>query len=123
MIDAMEDKLCGEDEQDDGEFDEKDAKLSHGSKKKTRELDLTTLAATALVLLFAGYDTTGITLGYVAYMLAVHPDVQDKLGDEVDRAFGDNGGEMPSYTTIQERGISCAGSGIVLPLVGDRQKC
>ena len=78
MIDAMEDKLCGEDEQDDGEFDEKDAKLSHGIKKK-RELDLTTLAATALVLLFAGYDTTGITLGYVAYMLAVHPDVQAEL--------------------------------------------
>ena len=68
MIDAMENKLCGEDEQDDdGQF-EKDAKLNHRNKKKSREFDITTLAATALVLLFAGYDTTGITLGRAPYM-------------------------------------------------------
>ena len=45
--------------------------------KKSKEFDMTTLAATALVLLFAGYDTTGITLGYAAYLLAIHPDAQD----------------------------------------------
>ena len=44
----------------------------------------------------------GSHLGYVAYMLALHPEVQDKLGDEVDRAFGENGDEMPGYTAIQE---------------------
>ena len=56
------------------------------------------------VLLFAGYDTTGITLGYVAYLLALHPETQDRLRDAVDRAFEDNGGEMPGYTTIQVQG-------------------
>ena len=60
MIDAMEDKLSHEVDQDGGQF-EKDARLTHRNKK--REFDMTTLAATALVLLFAGYDTTGITLG------------------------------------------------------------
>ena len=68
MIDTMEDKLCGEDEQDDDDQFEKDAKLNHRNKKKSREFDITTLAATALVLLFAGYDTTGITLGRAPYM-------------------------------------------------------
>ena len=53
------------------------------------------------MLLFAGYDTTGITLGYVAYLLALHPETQDRLRDAVDRAFEDNGGEMPGYTAIQ----------------------
>ena len=68
MIDAMEDELCGEDEQDDdGQF-EKDSKLNHTNRKKSREFDITTLAATALVLLFAGYDTTGITLGRAPHM-------------------------------------------------------
>ena len=99
MIDAMEDKLSHEVYQDGGQF-EKDARLTHLNKK--REFDMTTLAATALVLLFAGYDTTGITLGYVAYMLAVRPDIQDELADKVDKAFDDNGGKMPSYTAIQE---------------------
>ena len=41
------------------------------------------------VLLFAGYDTTGITLGYVAYLLALHPGTQDRLRDAVDKAFED----------------------------------
>ena len=34
-------------------------------------------------------------------MLAVRPDVQDKLAEEVDRAYEDNGGKTPSYTAIQ----------------------
>ena len=35
-------------------------------------------------------------------MLAVRPDVQDKLAEEVDRAYDDNGGKTPpSYTAIQ----------------------
>ena len=63
---------------------------------------MTTLAATALVLLFAGYDTTGITLGYAAYLLAIHPDAQDKLAEEVDAAFDQNGGGPPGYAAIQD---------------------
>ena len=35
-----------------------------------------TLCATAFVILVAGYDTTGMTLGYVAYVLATHQDIQ-----------------------------------------------
>ena len=107
MIDAMEDKLSSEDEENDDQSD-KNGKWTQEIKRKTTQLDLTTLAATALVLLFAGYDTTGITLGYVAYMLALHPEVQDRLCEEVDRAFADNGGQIPGYTEIQGREISSA---------------
>ena len=43
-----------------------------------------------------------MTLGYVAYILATHPDIQDRLRDEVDRGYEENGGKMPKYAAVQE---------------------
>ena len=36
----------------------------------------------------AGYDTTGTTLAFACYDLAKHPDVQEKLRDEVEEILG-----------------------------------
>ena len=38
--------------------------------------------------MIAGYDTTAITLCWLAYELAINPDVQDKLIAEVDENIG-----------------------------------
>uniref|UniRef100_A0A8B9IK46 Cytochrome P450 3A n=1 Tax=Anser cygnoides TaxID=8845 RepID=A0A8B9IK46_ANSCY len=38
----------------------------------------------AFIFIFAGYEPTSNTLGYLAYELALHPDVQQKLIDEID---------------------------------------
>ena len=60
-----------------------------------------TVVATSFVLLVAGYDTTGMTLAYLAYELSINPDVQEKLQEEVDQAFEEAGGEFPDYNVIQ----------------------
>ena len=99
MIDAMEDNLEHEEGQDEGQFHD-DSKLSH--KRKTKDFDIMTLCATAFIILVAGYDTTGMTLGYVAYILATHPEIQDKLRNEVDKSFEENEGKMPKYAAVQE---------------------
>ena len=36
----------------------------------------------------AGYDTTGTTLAFACYDLAKHPDVQEKLREEVEEILG-----------------------------------
>ena len=99
MIDAMknghletQEKIELEDQ-----FD-KDATFHHGGKKDFDEL---TLIATAMVMLVAGYDTTGTTMSYICFELARNPDIQRRLREEVDQAIEDNNGELPNYYGTQ----------------------
>jgi len=78
---------------------EKDMEMSHTVKNKQFNED--TIVATSLVLLVAGYDTTGMTLSFLSYELAKNPNIQEKLQEEIDQAFDDNNGEMPDYSSIQ----------------------
>nr|XP_058892781.1 cytochrome P450 3A29-like isoform X3 [Kogia breviceps] len=45
------------------------------------------LMAQSIIFIFAGYETTSSSLSFVAYELATHPDVQQKLQEEIDATF------------------------------------
>lgn len=101
LIDLMLDCINEEEEIKDEEEDEQyhqDMKFTHKKKKKLDEL---AIVSNAILLLVVGYDTTGMTLSYLAYALSNHPDIQQKLQEEVDQAFEAADGEFPDYTTVQ----------------------
>jgi cytochrome P450 len=51
------------------------------------ELLLDELLGMGIVVFAAGYETTALLLTYLSYILATHPEVQDKLLKEVDQHF------------------------------------
>ncbi len=44
-----------------------------------------------MTMLLAGHDTTALTLTYAWHQLACHPDVEERLHEEVDAVLGDDG--------------------------------
>ena len=47
------------------------------------------LVSTAILFFFAGFDTTSTTLSIVVFGLIHHPDVQEKLRQEIEDVIGD----------------------------------
>ncbi|NXD84134.1 CP3A9 protein, partial [Halcyon senegalensis] len=63
---------------------------SHGGNEANHSYKALTDAevlSQAFIFIFAGYEPTSNTLGYLAYELAMHPDVQQKLLEEIDRVL------------------------------------
>ncbi|KFQ31702.1 Cytochrome P450 3A29, partial [Mesitornis unicolor] len=58
------------------------------------------ILAQALIFVFAGYETTSSTLGYISYNLATHPDVQQRLQDEIDANLPNKA--TPTYNAIMQ---------------------
>lgn len=67
-------------------------RLSSSSSLKLCPSKLTNeqIVAEAVGLLMAGYDTTANALAYTSYLLALNPDVQERLQSEIDSYFEDN---------------------------------
>ncbi|NWI07563.1 CP3AD protein, partial [Tichodroma muraria] len=60
---------------------------SQGNNKENhsyKALTDTEVLAQAFIFIFAGYEPTSSSLGYLAYELAMHPDVQEKVIQEID---------------------------------------
>ena len=57
--------------------------------------------AQSFVFLIAGYETSSNTLGLTSYHIATHPDVQDKLQQEIDSVWTDEE-QLPTYETVNE---------------------
>ena len=48
------------------------------------------LVSTAILFFFAGFDTTSTTLSVVVFGLIHHPEVQEKLRQEIEEVIGDS---------------------------------
>ncbi|CAM4630790.1 unnamed protein product, partial [Caretta caretta] len=56
------------------------------------------IMAQALVFILAGHETTSFTLNFLSYNLATHPDVQQRLQEEIDAALPNKA--APTYDAI-----------------------
>nr|WCC58102.1 cytochrome P450 [Pharsalia antennata] len=73
---------------------------SHIGKSASKmELTDDVITAQALVFFLAGFETTSTLLSFLSYELALNPDVQSKLQEEVDRATK-GGSKKVSYEEI-----------------------
>ncbi|PVD38385.1 hypothetical protein C0Q70_00999 [Pomacea canaliculata] len=60
-------------------------------------LSRTEVVAQAVAFFIAGYETTASTLQYMAYCLALHPEVQEKIVSEIKEQLGD---EVPTHEGV-----------------------
>ncbi|XP_035920679.1 cytochrome P450 3A12 [Halichoerus grypus] len=56
------------------------------------------LVAQSIIFIFAGYETTSTSLSFLVYELATHPDVQQKLQEEIDATFPNKA--LPTYDAL-----------------------
>jgi len=56
------------------------------------------IVAQGLIFILAGYETTAAAMNFTTYLLATHPEVQDRLREEIQQTFGDN--VKPNYDNV-----------------------
>ncbi|GFY77061.1 cytochrome P450 3A31 [Trichonephila inaurata madagascariensis] len=65
-----------------------------------KNLSMDELVAQCVIFFIAGYDTTGSTLAFATYMLALNQDVQEKAYQEIVEVLQDTNGEL-TYEAVQ----------------------
>ncbi|XP_062036814.1 cytochrome P450 3A6 [Lepus europaeus] len=63
-----------------------------------KALDDIEVVAQSIIILFAGYETTSSTLSFIMYLLATHPDVQQKLQEEINTVLPNKA--LATYDTL-----------------------
>lgn len=66
---------------------------------KHLKLDITEMTAQVFIFFFGGFDTTSTQMCLMAHELAINPDIQAKLHDEIDDVLKKTGGN-PTYEAI-----------------------
>ncbi|XP_052864367.1 probable cytochrome P450 9f2 [Anopheles cruzii] len=72
-----------------------------GHPKRTMDWTDDDMVAQCTVFFFGGYDTVSTLSAFMAHELAVNPDVQRKLRDEIDEVRTNLGGRPFTYETMQ----------------------
>lgn len=72
---------------------------ARGKESKNLKLDITEMTAQAFIFFFGGFDSTSTEMCIMAHELALNPDVQKRLQDEIDDVLRENKGK-PTYEAI-----------------------
>ncbi|XP_069678700.1 uncharacterized protein [Periplaneta americana] len=72
----------------------------HHHKNDKKQLDDEDIVAQCALFFLAGFDTTATLLCFVSHLLAVHPEIQSRLQNEIDETLQECDGEI-SYEALQ----------------------
>ncbi|KAF7667399.1 hypothetical protein LDENG_00063490 [Lucifuga dentata] len=84
-------------EQDGGSHHPQEPSVRQPQKRVMTEDEI---VGQAFVFLLAGYETSSNTLSFTCYLLAIHPECQRKVQEEVDDFFSRHA--SPDYTNVQQ---------------------
>ncbi|XP_053660558.1 probable cytochrome P450 9f2 [Anopheles marshallii] len=73
-----------------------------GKKAITREWSEKELVAQCFLFFLAGFDTVSTALGFLAYELMLHPEIQDRLYEEITEVDAKLDGKPLTYEAVQE---------------------
>lgn len=74
---------------------------TRGKRGPGKELSIEDITAQAFVFFFGGFDTVSTLMCFVAHEIAVNPDIQAKLQNEIDEVLKTTNGEL-TYDKINE---------------------
>ncbi|KAK3603580.1 hypothetical protein CHS0354_017293 [Potamilus streckersoni] len=83
----------------DAEEEVQEENQESGSQSSSKRLDMDEILGQAFLFFVAGYETTATLLTYFLYAMAAHPEIQEKLTEELDSVMGQ---EEPNYDNIHE---------------------
>ncbi|KAK2851487.1 hypothetical protein Q5P01_007763 [Channa striata] len=77
-----------------------DRQISENTDDMSSQKGLTDheILSQALIFIFAGYETSSSSLGFLAYNLATHPHIQKNLQEEIEKTFPEKG--RPTYEAL-----------------------
>ncbi|XP_017776426.1 PREDICTED: cytochrome P450 9e2-like isoform X2 [Nicrophorus vespilloides] len=76
-----------------------ESEVGKSTKPHKSEITVKDIAAHALFFFFAGFDSVSTLMIYIAYELALHPDIQDRLRNEIDDALKETNGKV-TYDSV-----------------------
>lgn len=74
---------------------------SNNKREPERELSILNMTSQVFIFFLAGFETSSTLMSFAAHEIAVNPDIQEKLQNEIDETVKNTNGQ-PSYEAINE---------------------
>lgn len=99
LVEARQGNLKAED----AELDafEKEAKIKESSVNKAQLFTDDVTMAQCLIFFFAGFDTVGALVSFGTYLMALYPEIQERVHQEAKSYMDENNGEI-DYDSVNK---------------------
>ncbi|XP_017776422.1 PREDICTED: cytochrome P450 9e2-like [Nicrophorus vespilloides] len=76
-----------------------ESEVGKSTKRQKSEITIKDITAHALFFFFAGFDSVSTLMIFLGYELALHPDIQERLRNEIDDAMKETNGKV-TYDSV-----------------------